>query len=154
MSKKLEYKGYHANICFDEDDLLFVGDVYGIQDSLNFCGYNVDELVENFHHVIDDYLDFCKEVGKSPDKEYKGSFNVRMTPELHRKAAAMADSQNKTLNQFVIQAVELAVSRQASASVYHYFDEKSLSCKGPCKAIISKEYISSGKSYPQKGLLS
>ena len=34
---------------------------------------------------LDDYLAFCEEVGKSPEKEYKGTFNVRISPERHKE---------------------------------------------------------------------
>ena len=52
----LTYKGYHAKISYDEEDELFVGDVFGINDSLNFHGRSVDELTEAFHNSIDNYL--------------------------------------------------------------------------------------------------
>ena len=44
----LEYKGYHAKVSFDEEDGLFVGEVFGINDSLNFHGRSVDALIASF----------------------------------------------------------------------------------------------------------
>ena len=99
MKNMLEYKNYHAKIEFDEEDMLFVGEVFGIQDSLNFHGTTIEELVENFHQSIDNYLEMCRELGRKPDKEFKGSFNVRIDQELHRKAAFAADRNGMTLNQ-------------------------------------------------------
>jgi predicted HicB family RNase H-like nuclease len=102
----MEYNGYHATIEFDAEDGLFVGEVFGIADSLNFHGTSVSELEAMFHQSIDNYLSLCEKIGKEPDKEFKGSFNVRISPELHRKAAFEAAKNNITLNQFVANAIE------------------------------------------------
>ena len=106
MNSMLEYKGYHATIEFDADDNIFVGEVFGITDSLNFHGASVSELKKMFKQCIDNYLDLCKQIGKNPDKEYKGSFNVRIPPEMHKKAALEATRQRITLNQYVVRAIE------------------------------------------------
>ena len=112
MSNMMEYKGYHAKIEFDQEDMLLVGEVFGIQDTLCFHGRDVNEVVEMFHQSIDEYLDMCKEIGKEPDKEYKGSFNVRIAPELHKKVALSAAKQEITLNKFVENALRNAVEPQ------------------------------------------
>ena len=59
-----------------------------------------------FHQSIDNYLELCKQIGKNPEKEFRGSFNVRISPELHRKAALEAEKQKITLNQYVLRAIE------------------------------------------------
>lgn len=105
MNSMLEYKGYHATIEFDADDDIFVGKVFGIADSLNFHGSSIPELKEMFEQCIDNYLDFCEKIGKVPEKEFKGSFNVRISPELHRKAALAAANQKITLNQYIVNAI-------------------------------------------------
>lgn len=106
MSSMLEYKGYHASIEYDADDNIFVGEVFGIVDSLNFHGTTVEELKQVFEQSVDNYLELCKKIGKNPDKEFRGSFNVRISPELHRKAALAAAKQKITLNQYVLKAIE------------------------------------------------
>ena len=93
MKDTLEYKGYHAKIAFDAEDMIFVGEVFGIRDSLNFYGTTIEEVVEMFHQSIDNYLQMCKDLGKIPDKEFRGTFNVRITPDLHRQAALAALTQ-------------------------------------------------------------
>lgn len=60
MSSILEYKGYHASIEYDAEDNIFVGEVIGITDSLNFHGTSVDEVKEMFKQSIDNYLILCK----------------------------------------------------------------------------------------------
>ncbi len=110
MSKMMEYKGYHAQIEYDNEDEIFVGKVFGIVDSLNFHGTSVAELEEMFHQSIDNYLEMCERVGKSPEKEFKGSFNIRISPELHRGISLQAAQQGITLNQYVLNALETSLT--------------------------------------------
>ena len=105
MSSMLEYKGYHAYIEYDAEDNILVGEVFGIADSLNFHGTSVDEVKEMFKQSIDNYLFLCEKIGKNPDKEFKGTFNVRITPEMHKRAALEAAKQKITLNQYVMKAI-------------------------------------------------
>jgi len=106
MSKMMEYKGYHAQIEYDGDDEIFVGKVYGIVDSLFFHGTSIGELEEMFHQSIDNYLEMCAGAGKAPDKEFKGSFNIRISPELHRGISLQAAQEGLSLNQYVSRALE------------------------------------------------
>ena len=105
MNSMMEYKGHYASIEYDAEDNIFVGEVFGITDSLNFHGTSVEELEEMFHQSIDNYLDLCKKIGKNPDKIFKGTFNVRIPPEMHRKAALAAANEKITLNQYVMKAI-------------------------------------------------
>ena len=106
MKNILEYKGYYTQVEYDYEDQILYGKIEGIGDLVNFDSENASGIVLAFHEAVDDYLAFCKEVGKEPDKTYRGSFNVRMTPEMHRKAAMQAARNGMTLNQFVNEAVE------------------------------------------------
>lgn len=64
------YKGYTALIRQTEDygDLLFHGNVTGINDLLVFEGETHEEAIQAFHDIIDDYLATCEEIGKEPEK--------------------------------------------------------------------------------------
>lgn len=110
MANTLKYRGYHGQIEFSAEDNLFVGHVIGIQDSLNFHGSSIDEITASFHDCIDGYLEMCEAFGREPDKEYKGSFNVRISPPLHRSAAIQAEAEGKSLNQFIQEAIEEKLS--------------------------------------------
>jgi len=105
VNTMMEYKNYHAMFTYDDEDHIFVGEVFGINDSLNFHGSSVEELENMFHQSIDNYLELCEKVGKEPEKEFKGTFNVRISPELHRQAALEAARENVSLNQFVTGAI-------------------------------------------------
>lgn len=106
MNNILEYKGYHAKIEFDAKSLSVRGKIEGINDFVDFETNDLSRIEEEFHCAVDDYLDFCIEVGKNPDKEYKGTFNVRIAPELHRAISIMAIKKGASLNTMVEQAIE------------------------------------------------
>ena len=111
MNDVLEYKGYYAEVHFNADDEVFHGKIIGINDLINFEGTTVRELKKAFHGAVEDYLSSCKELGREPDKTYKGSFNIRISPELHRQAARYATLNNMTLNEFVKFAIDKVLSR-------------------------------------------
>ena len=73
---------------------------------VSFEGNSTEELKEAFIEAVEDYLDICKRQGKEPQKAYKGSFNVRINPELHKRAVLTATADGISLNQLVEKAVE------------------------------------------------
>ena len=105
-SNMMKYKGYRATIAYDGEDNIFVGEVFGIRDSLNFHGRSIDELEESFHNSVDNYLELCFKIGKDPQKEFSGNFNVRTTPTIHKQAAEYAAENGFSLNQVVSIAIE------------------------------------------------
>lgn len=105
MKNILNYKGYIGTVNFSEEDKVFFGKVTGITDSISFEGDTVENLIEDFHSAVDEYLAFCSENQKQPEQQYKGSFNVRIAPELHRKASLDAMAKNISLNKYVEEAI-------------------------------------------------
>ena len=106
MKNLIEYKGYVGSVEFSQEDELFYGKVQGVRALISYEGTNAAELIEDFHKAVDDYLELCREEGKEPEKAYKGSFNIRVSPELHKKIAIYAIKHDITLNSFVEQSVE------------------------------------------------
>lgn len=105
MKNYLEYKGYNGTVEYSaEDDCLF-GRVIGITDSISYEGTDVASLKQDFEATVDDYLELCTRIHKEPEKAYKGSFNIRISPELHRKLDLIAQSSNQTLNAVVTEAL-------------------------------------------------
>jgi len=49
---------------------------------------------------------------KDPFKSYKGSLNVRIGPDLHKKAAENAVMQGITLNQYIQKAISKEVNEE------------------------------------------
>ncbi len=101
----MQYKNYRASINYDGDDNIFWGEVIGINDVITFHGSTVEELEEHFRTRIDDYLEFCRQIGKEPEKEYSGSFNIRIKPECHKEASLCAASLKMSLNQYIGTAI-------------------------------------------------
>ena len=64
-----------------------------------------EELKADFKSAVDDYLECCSENNIEPEKTYKGSLNVRFSPETHRKATLIAFSEHISLNQFIENSV-------------------------------------------------
>ncbi len=102
----MEYKGYTATVRFSDEDGVFHGKIQGINDLVTFEGASVDGLRKAFTEAVDDYLDTCQRVGKNPDKAYKGSFNVRVSPKLHRLAANYAEHEGVSLNKLIERALQ------------------------------------------------
>ncbi len=110
MSSLMEYKGYVGSAEFSAEDSVFFGKVQGVRAMISYEGTTVAELETDFRAAVDDYLELCAAEGKEPEKAYKGTFNVRISPELHRKAAIAAFSEKITLNRFVERSIEQAVN--------------------------------------------
>lgn len=98
MSNILEYKGYLAKIEYSAADGVLYGKIEGIKDLVNFESETAAGIEQEFHSAVDDYLALCAELGQEPDKAYSGTFNVRISPELHRKLAQLATKNGATLN--------------------------------------------------------
>ena len=112
MINSLTYNGYTASISYNSDDEVFFGRVIGVNDLIVFEGTSVTELKNGFQEAIDDYLETCKAIGKSPDKTYKGSFNVRVPAGLHKKVATFASQHDVTLNDFVKSVLVYAMNHE------------------------------------------
>ncbi len=109
MNDVLEYRGYYASVHFSSEDDVFDGKLLGIDDLVNFEGTSVKELKKAFRESVDDYLETCKELGKEPNKTYKGTFNIRISVDLHKAAAVYAAKNNISLNDFVKKAIQYAL---------------------------------------------
>ena len=112
MNNTMEYKGYVGSVEFSEEDGLFYGKVMGIRALISYEGVTAKELVADFHGAVEDYLALCEAENREPERAYKGSFNVRISPELHKQAAICAASRQISLNSFVEGAMRQALATQ------------------------------------------
>lgn len=105
--KLLQYKGYLGSIeASDEDDVLF-GQVLGLKHSLvSYEGKTLKELREDFEGAVDDYLASFEGEPYEPETPFKGSFNIRITPLMHREAVIKANEKGISLNKLVENAIE------------------------------------------------
>ena len=94
------YRGYAARIVYSEDDGCFVGHVAGIQDVVGFHGESVTELRGAFEEAVEDYLQTCEKLNRSPQKPFSGNLMLRIPPEVHAGIAMAAEVSGKSINQW------------------------------------------------------
>jgi predicted HicB family RNase H-like nuclease len=99
----LSYKGFYGSVNFSAADEVFYGKVEGVHDL-------VKELKQDFQKAVEDYILFCKKRGNPVQKSLMGSFNIRIKPDIHQRAAIVALQKNISLNQLVQQAIERELS--------------------------------------------
>ncbi len=105
MSNLLSYKNYNGTVEYSKEDSCLFGKVIGIKSLLSYEGDSVKELEQDFRNVIDEYLVDCKERNIEPEQPYKGTFNVRISPELHRNIDVYANGHGNSLNAVVEDAI-------------------------------------------------
>jgi predicted HicB family RNase H-like nuclease len=111
----LEYKGFHGTVHFSSEDAVFFGKISGVNDLVTFEGSSVKELHKAFIEAVEDYISLCEKEKIPVLKSMKGSFNVRISPDLHQKAAMLSSKQGISLNQFVQKAIESSIAKIPSA---------------------------------------
>lgn len=67
MKSTMKYKGYIGSVEVSEEDKFFVGKVLGIRSLISYEGENVQDLINDFHQAVDDYLNICLEKGLNPE---------------------------------------------------------------------------------------
>lgn len=115
MNDILQHKGYYAEVHFSAEDEVFFGKIIGINDLVNFEGDSVKALKKEFANAVSDYTATCQELGKMPNKTYKGSFNVRIPSALHKEAATFAALKNISLNEYVRYALDNIITKEKLA---------------------------------------
>ena len=71
----MTYKGYAARIEYSEDDGCYVGHIADINDIVGFHGDSVAELRAAFEEAVDDYLETCRKLERTPEKPYSEVVN-------------------------------------------------------------------------------
>ena len=108
MDNIMKYKGYWAEIKYSDEDECFCGKIEGLKNSLIFFeGETVKELKKDFKDSIDFYLENCKANNETPEKQCKGSLNVRLGVELHNKAKMKSIEKKISINELIKEAVTL-----------------------------------------------
>jgi predicted HicB family RNase H-like nuclease len=106
----IEYKGYVGVFEFDEDLGQFHGYVVNTQDVISFYGSSVEELRAELKNSVEEYLAFCAEKGRDPEKPFSGNLSIRTRPDIHRRIAIQAARRRVSMNSFVESILEKAVS--------------------------------------------
>jgi len=97
----LRYRGYEGSVEVSLDDGVLHGRVLFVNDLVSYEGATVPELEVSFREAVDAYLELCTDKGTEPDRPFKGAFNVRVSPTLHREIALRAAREGRSLNEVV-----------------------------------------------------
>jgi predicted HicB family RNase H-like nuclease len=110
MKDMMSYKGYFGSVHYSDDDQVFFGNLEFIRALVSYEGTDVNSLKSAFEEAVEDYLKMCVQIGKEPEKPFKGSFNIRLDPSLHQRLVSQAMNEGKTLNAFIKSILERALS--------------------------------------------
>ncbi len=111
MTRQLIYKGYSATVEFDVEDRLFFGRVNGISDIVTFHGESTDGLVTAFEQAVDGYLAMSEQLGRAPQSPHLRRIVVRVPPDIHARAAELAQVEGKSLDKWAQEVLVQATSR-------------------------------------------
>ncbi|MBR3663974.1 MAG: type II toxin-antitoxin system HicB family antitoxin [Desulfovibrio sp.] len=108
----LTYKGYQGRFDYDPEADIFHGEVLHLTDVITFQGRSIDELKQALADSVEDYLEFCAQKGKIPEKSYSGRFNVRIAPEVHQRIALEAARDGISINSWVARVLSAATKQR------------------------------------------
>lgn len=109
MKDLMKYKNYYGSVYLDNKELTFYGKVEFIRALVTYEATNAKGLINAFRESIDDYLDMCKDKDIEPEVPFKGSLNIRLGEELHRRVALAAEQQHSTINKFIVETLSQAI---------------------------------------------
>lgn len=112
----LKYKDYEGTTELDMTRSICRGKVLFIDDLVTYESAFPAELQKEFEAAVEDYLQTCVAVGKEPQRPFRGLFNVRVTPTLHRAATLRAVVDGVSLNEVVVRALDAFVSVKADVN--------------------------------------
>lgn len=96
-----QYGDYVGTIEFDIENKRLFGKVIGISDKIIYEGTTITELEQDFHESVDEYISFCGEMGKKPEKSFSGKILFRTAPDIHSKIALQAEKNGKSVNSWL-----------------------------------------------------
>jgi len=101
----LRYNGFIGSIEISIEDDCPHGKILFINDLVTYEAQTPNQLQGEFESAVEDYLATCKELGRSPGKPFKGTFNIRVGPGLHQRLAKYAAFKHASINDIVKQAL-------------------------------------------------
>lgn len=101
----INYKGYTGVLQLDEEEGVLRGRVVDTRDIITFQGKTFEEAKAAFRDSVDDYLEFCAELGRPPEKPFSGNISLRIKPEDHRALSVIAQSQGTSVNEVIARQV-------------------------------------------------
>lgn len=110
----LKHKGYEGSVELDLEGGVCRGKMLFVRDLVTFQAVSIADIQHEFAAAVDDYLETCLALGREPEAPLKGQFNVRIPPALHKAAVLRAVSDNSSLNDVVVRALDAFVNAVSS----------------------------------------
>ncbi len=104
----MEYRGYKAQIDFDDEAGCFVGEVINSRYLMHFSGRSVEELRTALKGAVDAYLDLCAIHGDVPSGLPPGRLSIQLRPDLHRSIVAAAAREGKAVQTWITERLSEA----------------------------------------------
>jgi predicted HicB family RNase H-like nuclease len=108
MKNVIEIDGHKAVVSLDPEIEMFRGEFLGLAGGADFYAESVDALFAEGRNSLQVFLDMCREKGIAPFREFSGRFNIRLDPRTHEAAVVAAAAEDKSLNEWVAEAIETA----------------------------------------------
>ena len=115
MNNVMDIDGHKAVVAFDPEIGMFRGEFLGLNGGADFYAKSVEGLILEARTSLRTFLDLCREKNITPFRAFSGRFNVRLAPETHEAAVIAAAAQNKSLNDWVADAIANAASAPRTA---------------------------------------
>lgn len=106
MKDLMQYKNYFGSVHFDDEELVFHGKIEFIRALVSYEATDAKGLRKAFEESVNDYLDMCNSQNIEPEIPFKGSLNVRLGAELHRRVAIAAEQQHLSINKFITKTLD------------------------------------------------
>lgn len=108
----ITYKGYEGTVEVDMSRMICRGKILFITDLITYESGSLEGIKKEFKAAVDDYFATCKLLNRDPKKPLKGQFNVRVSPELHKKAVSRATRDGVSLNEIVIRSLDFFLNAE------------------------------------------
>jgi len=115
LTNILSYKGYYAEIGFDDSADEFHGRVIGIKDVIDFYGQTPADLKRELQNSIDEYIEWCQEEGEEPDKTWSGKVTLRPSDEQRRRFIVAAAAEKKSVHSWMLEVLDRESEHVVSA---------------------------------------
>lgn len=110
MKDFMHYKDYYGSVHFDEQGLIFYGKIEFIRALISYEATDAKGLRKAFEDAVNDYLELCQNNAITPELPFKGSLNIRLGSDLHRRVAIAAEQRHISINKFIVNALDRIVS--------------------------------------------
>jgi predicted HicB family RNase H-like nuclease len=76
-----------------------------INEPIVYAAQTVSDIQQAFEQAVDAYLACCAQQNVTPERPFRGQFNVRVAPALHKSAVLRAQADKTSLNNVVVSAL-------------------------------------------------